>query len=225
MGSTSPTDLFLSAEPLHSGPDRLLPRIVDFNAELYPSRTYATFPRNGDLENGFQKLNFRNFANAINRAAWWLDLVLGPKAEDFETFAYIGSKDIRYSILAVAAIKTGRKVSFQKQLFFRPWLFAKGYLQVLFPSPFSSPQGLLSLLKTTRCNQILRATPFSTISLIIEVINREKDLRVQDMLSLEELLDPQSVSKYSYNKSYLEAENDPFMIIHTSGTTGKFNII
>ncbi|RFU28725.1 hypothetical protein B7463_g7628, partial [Scytalidium lignicola] len=111
MGSISATNLLPLAKVVNCGPERLLPRIIDFNAELYPTRTYATFPQDGDLENGFQKLNFQDFANAINRASSWLDVTLGPKTESFETFAYIGSKDIRYSVLAVAAIKTGRKAN------------------------------------------------------------------------------------------------------------------
>ncbi|RFU28724.1 hypothetical protein B7463_g7629, partial [Scytalidium lignicola] len=41
------------------------------------------------------------------------------------------------------------------------------------------------------------------------------------MLSLSKLLDPKTAKKYYYGKSYAEAENDPFMIIHTSGTTGN----
>ena len=52
---------------------------------------------------------YKELADAINHVARYLDENL-TESVDFGTFAYIGSKDIRYSILAVAALKTGRKV-------------------------------------------------------------------------------------------------------------------
>src|SRR5271170_6641399 len=87
-------------------PKRLLPNIVDFNAISLPTRVYALIPRSVSLSDGLQALTYKDFANAINRVSWWLDGVLGESLA-FDTFAYIGPKDIRYSVLAVAAIKTG----------------------------------------------------------------------------------------------------------------------
>lgn len=59
----------------------------------------------------------------------------------------------------------------------------------------------------------------------MDAINQKVSLHVQDMLSLDEVLDPQPVQAFPYTKSYSEAENDPFMIIHTSGTTGQSTAI
>lgn len=132
---------------MHPGPKRLLVRVVEYNAEYYPTRIYATFPRNGELENGFQDLNFRDLANAVNRAAWWLDSLLGPKNEGFETFAYIGAKDIRYAILALAAIKTGRKASFDF-FYILLTMMLKVISRFYFP-PHLAPPGLFYLFSKT----------------------------------------------------------------------------
>lgn len=49
-------------------------------------------------------------ANAINRAAWWLEETLGGRGNKFPTVAYTGISDLRYLILVVAGVKTGYKV-------------------------------------------------------------------------------------------------------------------
>ena len=92
-----------------AGPQRLLPRIIDFNAECHPTKLYALFPKSDSFTDGYCEFTYKQFAESINCVSRWLDDML-RKGQEFETFAYIGSKDVRYSILAVAAIKTGRKV-------------------------------------------------------------------------------------------------------------------
>jgi hypothetical protein len=100
---------------MHSSPGnrdygkRLLPHVIDQAAKESPQRHYAMIPNSEKLSDGFRELNCQQFANAIHRTAWWLDAKLGP-CETFKTMAYTGPKDIRYIILAVAAIKVTRKV-------------------------------------------------------------------------------------------------------------------
>jgi acyl-coenzyme A synthetase/AMP-(fatty) acid ligase len=94
---------------LKDGPQRLLPKIIDFNAETHPTKLYAIFPKSELLSDGLYEFTYKQFADSINQISWWLDESIG-KSQSFDTIAYIGPKDIRYSILAVAAIKTGRKV-------------------------------------------------------------------------------------------------------------------
>jgi acyl-coenzyme A synthetase/AMP-(fatty) acid ligase len=92
------------------GPQRLLPQIIDFNAEAHPTKLYAIIPQSELLSDGLYEFTYKQFADSINHISRWLDELLG-KSQSFDTIAYIGPKDVRYSILAVAAIKTGRKVS------------------------------------------------------------------------------------------------------------------
>lgn len=90
---------------------RLLPVLIDQYAHETPPRTYASIPIDAeDISRGFRDISYAEFAQAINRAASWLDEHLPPAREPFETIAYVGPKDLVYPVLAVAAIKVGRKV-------------------------------------------------------------------------------------------------------------------
>lgn len=89
---------------------RLLVSLIDEYASNEPNRPWAAIPRSNHLADGFVDIPFEKFARAIDRAAAWLDQVLGASDGSFETFAYAGEKDIRYPIFVVAAVKTGRKV-------------------------------------------------------------------------------------------------------------------
>ena len=89
---------------------RLLPVLVDEISRDDPDRIFISLPLTSNPEDGFRDISYRSFANAINRAAWWLESKLG-KGQNFETLAYTAPSDIRYPIIAYAAIKAGYKVS------------------------------------------------------------------------------------------------------------------
>lgn len=92
-----------------AGARLLVTRIDRLATEL--SSVWASIPvDNENLSKGFQDITYTAFANAIDRAAFWLHDQLPPAAGPFETVAYSGPKDIRYPILAVAVAKIGRKV-------------------------------------------------------------------------------------------------------------------
>ncbi len=98
-----------------SGPDygrRLLPVLVDEISRDDPERIFASLARSSNPEDGFKDVTYRSFANAINKAAWWLETKLG-KGQNFEVLAYAGPSDIRYPIIAYAAVKAGYKVSLE----------------------------------------------------------------------------------------------------------------
>ena len=91
---------------------RLIPTIIDNHAKYHPDKIYAHIPEDPEiLSKGFQKVTYAMLANAINKAARWLEDQLGPSDGTFETAAYVGPKDLVYPILVVAAMKCGRKVS------------------------------------------------------------------------------------------------------------------
>lgn len=97
--------------PIHR--KQLLCHIVDGMAKARPEALYAEFPYSPlSYEDGFRKITYAAFANAINGLALWLYKTLGPgNGNDFPTIAYIGPNDIRYNALILAAVKTGYKVS------------------------------------------------------------------------------------------------------------------
>ena len=91
---------------------RLLVTLIDQYAVTEPSSLWGVIPLDEhDLSEGFRDITYGNFANAINIAASWLQDRLPPPMCDFQTIAYVGPKDVRYPILAVAAAKLKRKVS------------------------------------------------------------------------------------------------------------------
>lgn len=92
--------------------ERLIPIVIDDYAKKEPGRVWVSIPRNETaLVEGYEDITYKQFANAINHAAWWLEHALSGCGESSQTFAYAGPKDLRYPILAVAAVKAGRPVS------------------------------------------------------------------------------------------------------------------
>lgn len=90
---------------------RLFPHIIDERAQLGYSRPFAYIAKSPHAQDGFEEISYRRLANAINRASWWIVNNPSPLLSEGGIFAYVGSNDLRYLILAVAAVKTGRKVS------------------------------------------------------------------------------------------------------------------
>lgn len=127
---TSPTPLsendilnFINRGEKH----QLIPTIIDHNASHNPEKVFASIPvDNNDLSKGFRDITYVELSKAVNKAAFWLEEKLGSAHNDttpssegqqgqtpkssFPTFAFYGTRDLRYSIFAVAAMKAGYKV-------------------------------------------------------------------------------------------------------------------
>lgn len=90
---------------------RLVVSLIDQYSKDTPERVWASIPQDeSNLAKGFKDVSYRHLANAVNHASWWLDAALGKSNGNFETFAYAGPKDLRFPILALAAVKVGRQV-------------------------------------------------------------------------------------------------------------------
>ena len=109
----SPTELFNNKSCNQSKSQdygsRLLPQVVDELAFSDPHRIYGTFPQSSDLSSGFRDVTMLEMSQAIDRAAHWLEGVVG-RSTQFETIAYMGLSDLRYAIIFLAAVKCGYKV-------------------------------------------------------------------------------------------------------------------
>lgn len=88
----------------------LLPHIVKRNAQTDPGGLFARVPLGGSYAEGFRDVSKLQFHNAINHVAFLLKRNLG-ESKTFETLAYIAPGDLRYSIIVVAGIKAGYKVT------------------------------------------------------------------------------------------------------------------
>ena len=85
---------------------RLLPSVVDEQSKADPERVIYSYSTAADPSKGFRDVTTRAFANAVNKMALLLMASLGNPS-DFEVIGYIGPSDIRFAILALAAMKTG----------------------------------------------------------------------------------------------------------------------
>ncbi|KAL9598405.1 MAG: hypothetical protein Q9219_004495 [cf. Caloplaca sp. 3 TL-2023] len=177
---------------------RLIASIIDNLAENEPDRTWATIPRSKNLTEGFVDITYRQFGNAINRAAIWLEEQLGVSNGNFETFAYAGEKDLRYPIIAVAAVKIGRKI--------------------LLSSPFTTDEAQVHLLRSTDCRAFVCSNSFEDKASAL--VQNYREIPVVTAPALHDLLDEGSNVPFAYAKSWAEAQSDPWIVFHTSGTTG-----
>lgn len=97
---------------LQCGPygQRLCVQVADELAKMTPERIYATVTKSpSNIESGFRDVTIRQFADAVNCAAWSIRSQFG-ESDNFDVIAYIGVSDIRYAIYLYAAIKTGYQV-------------------------------------------------------------------------------------------------------------------
>jgi acyl-CoA synthetase (AMP-forming)/AMP-acid ligase II len=92
---------------------RLLVNAVDAKAESIPDSPWLLYAKSSswELEGGYRTITWKQFANAVNRAAFWLDDNLPRKTSGRQTIAYLGPNDARYYILIVASAKSNRRVS------------------------------------------------------------------------------------------------------------------
>ncbi|KZF22836.1 NRPS-like enzyme [Xylona heveae TC161] len=201
MAHSNPGALSKGSKPEIMGSDldygrRLVPTIIDERARMGYAKPYASIPRSTDVSLGFRDVSYRELANAINRCAWWLEEKLG-RSDGFETLAYIGPTDLRYIILTVATIKTGYKA--------------------FFTSPRNSIEGHEALFAENNVKSFLfpaAAPP------VVKSILAKRPTPTLVVPELEEWLDGEDVPTYPYNKTYEEARYEPFIALHTSGSTG-----
>lgn len=85
---------------------RLIPCAIDEAARLHSQDIFASFPISRVVTDGFRNVTYGELANAINRAALWLE----ESGCQSEPLAYLAPSDLRHVILAVAAVKVGCNV-------------------------------------------------------------------------------------------------------------------
>ncbi|KAM3499606.1 hypothetical protein MY10362_007154 [Beauveria mimosiformis] len=199
-GDVSESELVISKE-LNQAPDygrRLLPQIIDERAASHPEQilfSLSTMVKNV-LE--FREISARQFAQAIDKTAWWLQSKVG-KQTAIQPIGYIGPHDLRHILLTYACVKVG--------------------YAALFLSPKNSTQGALAVLETLKCNIWAKAGDAPMVPLIQEVL-RERPMTILELPTLDDLLDAAGTTAYPYTKTFAEATTDPFCFLHTSGSTG-----
>ncbi|KAF2096352.1 acetyl-CoA synthetase-like protein [Rhizodiscina lignyota] len=177
---------------------RLIPIVIDELAERDGDRVMASCPRSSDLSQGYRDVTIRDFANAINRLGAFLESRIGF-SKTFETAGYFGLVDMRYHIITIALIKLGWKP--------------------FFSAPRNSKAIHLHLFEKLNCKTVLHA-PKVDVSQLMGAESMS-NLDVHEIPELDDLLwGKEQPKQYPYTKSVQEARDEPFMVLHTSGTTG-----
>lgn len=89
--------------------------------------------------------------------------------------------------------------------------------KVLFSSLLNSAHVHLSLMKQTGCNTLLSAVGVH----IHDIMEERPSLKSILVPELHDLLDMKEPARhYPYQKTFDQAKYDPYLILHTSGTTG-----
>jgi hypothetical protein len=86
------------------------PTWVEERAAATPERVFALIPKTDIVKDGYREFTYRELARAVDKLSWFLDQELSTPAVDFDTIAYIGASDLRYTILYIAVQKTRRQV-------------------------------------------------------------------------------------------------------------------
>ncbi|KAL1625464.1 hypothetical protein SLS56_007358 [Neofusicoccum ribis] len=215
------------SHPLPAYGRRLVASTIDSLAKDSPERTYASVPvSDKDLTRGFRDITYAQLAAAVDRTAYWLDTHLPSHPpptnnvvdtengthqndgarEKVQTFAYYGPRDLRYILMVVAAMKTGRRV--------------------LMTSLLGSLEAQVYMAKKMGCLVFLYAVGGpdvvpSHVRIIPESVDGSVSISVPEFSDSFCLDNNHNSSKpYPYHKTWEEAHLDEVAIYHTSGSSG-----
>ncbi|KAH8903924.1 putative NRPS-like enzyme [Coniochaeta sp. PMI_546] len=176
---------------------RLLVNIVDEVAQDDPLRPFAYLPKSSVPQDGWMSINYREAANGINYVAHELVRVNGrPAVHTFPTVAYIGPNDVRYILFILGACKAGFKS--------------------LLISPRNTDDVQLHLFNATQCQLLWHP---STHAKLVQPWLGRRDISATIMPDLSTLIHT-AVPHFPYGKTADEAEWNPLVVLHTSGSTG-----
>lgn len=181
---------------------RLLPSLVDEIAQSDPHRVLYSVPKTKDISDGFQDISAKTFMRAVDRCSWHIEQNLGH-GHGFPTLTYMGPQDVVYAILILACIKTGYKL--------------------LLSSPRNTLEAHLSLFEKTKCSTFL-LPPFFPLPVVKQIVGARK-MRVLEIPGMQHWLEDGLDKPYPYSKTFEEASSEPFVVLHTSGSTGMLKPI
>ena len=92
---------------------RLISHLIDERADKDWKQPFTSLSRSADPIDGFDDITYRQYANAINHCAWWMQSVLG-KSHDSNTMAYTEPSDIRYGKSSPSLQPSKRVPSYSK---------------------------------------------------------------------------------------------------------------
>ena len=94
--------------------------------------------------------------------------------------------------------------------------------EALLASPRNSLKAHLSLLDDTQCHIMMTVEPLPPSA---KDVLANRSMRQVMVPKLEHWLDSPIVAPYLYNRTFDQARYEPFVVIHTSGSTGKSSLV
>ncbi|KAH8199405.1 hypothetical protein TruAng_006449 [Truncatella angustata] len=177
---------------------RVLLKIIDDKAADEPDAEWISTPRSSDPKDGWEKVTYRQLANAITFAAHKILAEAGqPSQTKFPTIAYIGPSDCRYLIFAFAAIRVGYKS--------------------LFISPRNSLEGQIRLFENTDCEYIAHTPEFSDH---VDLWLQRRKMKSYVVSPVQEWYADLGLPLIPYERDFEQAQWEPLAVLHTSGSTG-----
>ncbi|KAJ5172515.1 hypothetical protein N7492_005108 [Penicillium capsulatum] len=182
--------------------ERLLPHVVDYYAHHDPDRVYAAIATSESVAGGFQDVNMKTMATAVDHMAWWLSHTFKNVKPRRRTLAYIGAADLRYAILLLAAIKCG-------------W-------RTMFISPRNPSILNLGLLQQADVYALLYADFLRSMAKSLQKF--DPSMSCKQVPTMGDVLKSQA-PHYPFNQSYTDIKDETCLILHTSGTTGPPKLV
>jgi acyl-coenzyme A synthetase/AMP-(fatty) acid ligase/thioester reductase-like protein len=178
--------------------NRLLPAVLNKLAHDNPEGSIMALPKTSRPEQGYNDISYSRLANAVNKICHWLE-ELGAQSRD--VVAYLGPTDTRYPILLLAALKLDTVM--------------------FFPSPHNTTTVQAHLLSATKSTRFLYASEYAVN--VNEILSNQAStvpIKGTQVPSLDHFLAKDIVEPVPYTCIFDEVRHKPFVILHTSGTTG-----
>ncbi|GME26036.1 Ochratoxin a non-ribosomal peptide synthetase [Neofusicoccum parvum] len=192
-----------SISAAHSGglspfADRTITRRVDELAVNHPFRTWVSVPSSDDVHGQWRDITFHELAQAVDGMARWIERAIGVgKARD--TVAYLGTNDVRYTVVILALMKANRKA--------------------LLPSLRNSDDGQINLTQRTNCRHYLYT---DGVDNHLKVFRQHPELEGHQVPTFDGMI--LEGAKGPYHNPEVEkrpySQSEAVLVLHTSGSTG-----
>ncbi|KAJ5775491.1 NRPS-like enzyme [Penicillium nucicola] len=196
----------MNLRDFEKGPDsssQILPQLVDDIAQSEPDRLFCIHPVFQDRTDEWRHITFKDLSKAINHVAWWIDARLSIKnLGKQQVLAYVGTNDLRYAVFVLACMKTGN--------------------MALLVSTRNSLLANQHLFEATNCSVLVDGSEKAQLRNTLDELatHQPESFERWPMASVWDIFNDSPTELYPYSEELSEIEDQPAMILHSSGTTG-----
>ena len=90
---------------------------------------------------------------------------------------------------------------------------------MVLPSPLVTPEAQLKIFEKKDCKLYLR--PEETAESVAGILKCAPHIQTVTFPTLNQFFNDTEATQVNYSKTWEEGKDDPWMVFHTSGTTGK----